>query len=70
MLLNPQKFIKFKKELETKEKYLKLLDTKEIEEEITKAIIELQKVFLLCYQEKIKKIQTKQELMKIIYEFR
>ena len=69
-LLNPQKFVSYKKNLERKEKYLKLLETKNIEEQIEKAILELQKVFLMCYQTKIKKIDSKQELMKLIYEFR
>lgn len=69
-LLNPQKFIDYKEELETKEIYLKLLDTKELDKEITNNILALQKVFLLCYQTKINKINTKPELMKLIYEFR
>lgn len=70
ILLNPQKFVDYKKELEAKEIYLKLLETKELEKEIDNSILELQKVFLLCYQTKIKKIDSKQELMKLIYEFR
>lgn len=69
-LLNPQKFVTYKEELETKESYLKLLDTKDLEKEIVNSILELQKVFLLCYQTKIKKVDTKLELMKLIYEFR
>lgn len=70
ILLNPQKFVEYKKELEEREKYLKLLDIKEIENEIKKSILKFQKMFLSCYQTKIKKIETKQELMKLIYEFR
>ncbi len=69
-LLNPQEFVKIKKELENKEKYLKLLDIVEIEKEIINSILVFQKAFLLCYQNKIAKIDTKQELMKCIYEFR
>ena len=69
-LLNPQKFIEYKEELETKETYLKLLDTKELDKEIANSILALQKIFLLCYQAKINKINTKPELMKLIYEFR
>lgn len=70
ILLNPQKFVNYKKELEEKEKYLKLLNKKEIEKEIAIDILKLQKIFLLCYHTKIKKADTKLELMKLIYEFR
>lgn len=69
-LLNPQKFVYYKKELETKERYLKILDTKDLDKEIINAIFKLQKIFLVCYQAKIKEIDTKSELMKLIYEFR
>lgn len=69
-LLNPQEFVKIKRELENKEKYLKLLDTEDLEKEIINSILAFQKAFLLCYQTKIAKIDTKQELMKCIYEFR
>ncbi len=70
ILLNPQKFVTFKKELEQKEKYLKLLDIKKLEDKIVQSILELQKIFLMCYQIKIKKVENKQELMKLFYEFR
>ena len=33
-LLNPQKFVNYKKELEAKESYLKLMETKDLEKEI------------------------------------
>ncbi len=69
-LLNPQSFIKYKEKLEAKEKYLKLLEEKDLDQEIKKSILTLQKIFLVCYQVKIKKIQTKQELIELIYEFR
>ena len=69
-LLNPQKFVAYKKELEKKEVYLKLLETKDLGKEINHKILELQKIFLLCYQTKIKKVENKQSLMKLIYEFR
>lgn len=70
ILLNPQKFMAYKKELKEKEKYLKLLDTEELEKELYSSILELQRVFLLCYQIKIKEVNSKLELMKLIYEFR
>ncbi|MCI8383509.1 MAG: hypothetical protein HFJ33_01295 [Clostridia bacterium] len=69
-LLNPQKFVAFKKELEIKEKYLKFLEIQNLDEEIEKSVLCLQKVFLACYQRKIEKIVTKQDMMKMIYEFR
>lgn len=69
-LLIPQKFVNYKKELEEKEKYLKLLEIKDLEKEIKKLIVKLQEVFLLCYQTKIKKVDNKQELIHLIYEFR
>lgn len=70
ILLNPQKFITYKKQLETKEEYLKLLDTKDLTKEIKETILEFQKIFLLCYEKKVNKIDNKQDLMKLIYEFR
>lgn len=69
-ILKPQKFVKYKKELEEKEKYLVILDTKEIEKEIDKLKLELQKIFLKCFETKIDKCETKAEMTKLIYEFR
>lgn len=54
-LLKPQKFVEYKKELKNKEKYLKLLDTKDLQKDIDKLKIELQKIFLKCFETKIKK---------------
>lgn len=70
LFLNPQKFVEYKNRLKIKENYLKLLDIEDLEAEIKKSIIELQKIFLMCYQEKIKKVEDKQDLTKFIYEFR
>ena len=69
-ILNPQKFVRYKKELEDKEKYLKLVETANLQQEIDKKILELQKIFLECYQNKIEKAEDKQEITKLIYEFR
>ncbi len=69
-LLNPQKFVSYKKELEAKQKYLKLLDIEKIDNAISSNIIEFQKQFLNCYKAKIEKIETKQKLIELIYEFR
>ena len=69
-LLNPQNFVKYKKELENKEKYLKFINIEDKEKEIKKSIIDLQKLFLYCYTIKIKNLYNKQELIKLIYELR
>lgn len=63
-LLNPQKFIKHLKELEQKMKYL------DIKENIETLILKLQKIFLKCYKIEIEKAQTRQDILKLIYEFR
>ncbi len=69
-LLNPQNFVKYKKELENKEKYLKFIKVEDIDKKIKEYIMELQKLFLACYKIKIEKLNSKQELTKLIYEFR
>lgn len=69
-MLSPKKYIKFRKELEEKEKYLILLDAENINDEIEKLLIEAQKEFLRCYYTKLNKAQTKHEIIKLIYEFR
>lgn len=69
-LINPQNFIKYKKEIEEKYKYLKLLDTENIDEELEKSKIQLQKIFLDFIKVDIKKAENKQEIEKIIYNFR
>ena len=69
-LMNPKKFVKYKREKEEKYKYLKLIDIKDINKEIKKQIINFQKVFLKCYNSKIEEIVNRQELMDLIYEFR
>jgi len=70
VLLNPQKFVTFKKELEQKEKYLKLLEIEDLDKKIIQSVIAIQKTFLNCYQIKIEKVENKQELMNLFYEFR
>lgn len=69
-MLSPKKYLQYRKELEEKEKYLILLDEENIDKEIDKLIIEIQKEFLRCYYTKLEKAQTKQEIIKLIYEFR
>lgn len=66
-ILNPQNFIKHKKEIEEKYKYLKILDEKE---KLEKLKTNFQKIFLKILKTQIEKAETKQEIEKIIYEFR
>lgn len=54
-LLNPQKFVKHKQELEKKEKVLKILESKNIQSDIEKLKLKLQKIFLQCVENKIEK---------------
>lgn len=69
-LINPQNFVKYKKEIEKKYKYLKILDAEDVEKELDKFKIQLQKIFLDMIKININKAETKQEIEKIIYDFR
>ena len=69
-LLNPKKYVSYKKEMEEKAEYLKLIEIDDIEKEIEKMLVKLQKVFLKVYQLKVKEINEKSEMMDCIYEFR
>ena len=69
-ILNPQNFVKYKKDLEEKDKYLKVLDSGDKDKLINELKIKLQKLFLNMLEINIKKAETKQEIEKIIYDFR
>ena len=69
-LLNPKKFVSYKKEMEQKYDLLKLVEVKKLDKEIENTLVKLQKIFLKCYQLKIKEMNTKSEIMDCIYEFR
>ena len=69
-LLKPKNFVNYKKQLEEKRKILKIIDIEDIQKEINKLKLELQKTFLKCFETKIDNCVNKQELTKIIYEFR
>ena len=69
-LLNPKKFVAYKKEMEEKYEYLKLVDIEDLEKEIEESMIKLQKIFLRCYKANIKKIENKTDIIDAIYEFR
>ncbi len=69
-ILNPQKFIKLKKELEERKKLLEIIETKDLQKDLEMLKLILQKLILKCYQVKIEKAETKQQILKLIYEFR
>ncbi|MEE0865443.1 MAG: hypothetical protein U0L98_01375 [Clostridia bacterium] len=69
-LLKPKNFIRYKKQLEEKRNIIKIIDIEDIQKEINKLKLELQKIFLRCFEIKIDNCSNKQELSKIIYEFR
>ena len=69
-ILRPQDFVEYKNRLEEKEKYLKYLDIENIEKEIEKSLIKFQEEFIKCFKIKVEKAQTKQEIVKLIYELR
>ena len=69
-ILKPKNYIKYKTELEEKEKYLELLSLRDIDNKINREKINLQRFFLDCYKIKLKRVETKQQMLKLIYEFR
>lgn len=69
-LLKPKQYVKIKNELEKKNKYLKLIKVEDIDKEIEKTKLEIQKVFLKCLEIKLEKCTTKSEIIKFIYEYR
>jgi len=69
--MEPQQFVKTKRELEEKLKFFEdigIEDGLRVEEE--KQIENLQKNFLYCFIEKIKKSETKKEIIDLLYELR
>ena len=69
-LMKPAKFVKYKKVLIEKQRYLKLVEIEKYDKQIEIQLIKLQQTFLNGYIKKIENIQNKQELIKAIYEFR
>lgn len=69
-LLKPNKFVEYKNNLKEKEIILKITETNNIQKDIEKLLLEFQKVFLQCFEIKIDKAQSKQDVNKLIYEFR
>lgn len=69
-MLNPHKFIEYKTQLDEKYKLLKLVGTKNLENEIKKLILNLQKIFINCFEIKINNVKTKEEIINLIFEYR
>lgn len=69
--MEPKEFVNIKKELEEKYKFFKdicIENSKRVNEE--KQILKLQKEFINCFENKIKKAETKKEITNLIYELR
>ena len=70
-LMKPLNYVKIKSELKRKIEILDNIDFNiDIEEQINSLTIELQKNFLIAINEKIKKLETKKEIINYIYLFR
>ena len=72
-MLTPQKFVKYKNDLENKYEYLKLLENGNhdtLETNIKNELLEFQDKFLECFKIKIQNAKTKEEIKKLLYEFR
>ena len=70
LLLNPKKFVSYKKDMEQKYELLKLVEIKELEKEIENMLAKLQKIFLRCYKIKIANSSEKSDIINRLYEFR
>ena len=69
--MQPKEFVETKKALEEKLEFFEDIDVKENEKtNEEKQIILLQKSFLKCFEEKIKRALTKKEITNLIYELR
>ena len=68
--LNPKTYIEYKKELKEKYRYLKLLNSHSLKNEVSKLIFEFERIFLKCFEMKVEKAKTKQQITQLMYEFR
>ena len=69
-LLNPAKFVEEKSKIEKKYELLKIIDFENRTKEKNKMIENFQKVFLKCFFELVKKAETKDEIIDLMYKFR
>ena len=70
ILLNPQKFVKYENELEEKYKFLKYAESVDLEADLKQEITNFEVLFLNCFKQKIKNVQTVDELINLIIQFR
>ena len=56
--------------MEERKKLLEIIETKDLQKDLEMLKLILQKLILKCYQVKIEKAETKQQILKLIYEFR
>lgn len=69
-MLKPKNFVSYQKQLEKDYCYLKDINLDCIEQQIKDDILEFQKVFFNCFEILIQKADTKQEIVKLLYEYR
>ena len=69
-LLKPKNFLLKKEELKNEYNILCLADIKDEEKELKERLLDLQLLFLECFKIKIKRNNSKAELIKLIYQFR
>lgn len=70
ILLNPVKFIEEKDKLEKQYNLLKIIDIKNKTEAKNKMLEDFQKIFLKSFFEFINQVETKEEIIDLMYEFR
>ncbi|MBR3254733.1 MAG: hypothetical protein IKF97_00675 [Clostridia bacterium] len=69
-LLNPQKFVKYKSELEDKYQYIKYIDNQNLDAEIQKELTSFQQFFIKCGKLKVKNAKTTVEISELLSQFR
>ncbi|MBQ3415395.1 MAG: hypothetical protein IJH39_08645 [Clostridia bacterium] len=69
-LLNPKKFVAYKKELLDRQEKLNLIYCKDFGNDIDYLLVELQKRVLECFKIKIDNAKTKSEIINLFYELR
>ena len=69
-LTNPKNFLMYKEKVMKKNEILSLLDIENINEELEKSIEKMQEYYLKCFEIKIESSKTKEEIIKLIYEYR
>lgn len=68
--LKPQNYVKYKKELIKKQEILEEIDSENLDKEIDKLLLKMQKSFISSLQIRIKNAELKQEVINLICEYR